>query len=338
MPISPPPFWPEKATEWIALIGGSLGGLLGTAGFILSILNYRRDRAKVRLALRTHMRVKNSPDFDPNADHLILTATNAGRRDIQLSHAGAEYYRGGGISFPDHLLYGAPVLSEKAPSYDYILKQDFDLSEIRYFSVGTPQGEHRLYLDPIPKHWWRALRTWPRRRRHRRDTDKRRKEQLAGDVFVPRRREESGKSTVTVRETRAQRMQRLGPLLAAVIEVLDEIHHFRQRFTNTFDHHNVLQRRPDPPLYARLESVREVAPTVSITADKHVAVAIERLKILDRLQQEVGQILRTSVGRGLTGEAAEEVRKQAEQECGYLEFYLKPVREEIERMHTEASE
>ena len=162
-----PPFWPEKATEWVSLFGG----LLGTAAFVLSILNYRRDRAKIRLRLKTHMRV-NSPQFDPNADHLILLATNAGRRDIQLTTAGAEYYRGGGFSFPDHILYGAPVLSEKAPEYTFILKQEFDLSEIRYFAVGTPQGERRLYLDSFPRRWWRTFRTWPSRRRHRRDQEK----------------------------------------------------------------------------------------------------------------------------------------------------------------------
>jgi hypothetical protein len=43
-----PSFWPEKATEWVALIGGSLGGLLGTSAFVLSTLNYRRDRVRLQ--------------------------------------------------------------------------------------------------------------------------------------------------------------------------------------------------------------------------------------------------------------------------------------------------
>jgi hypothetical protein len=133
-------------------------------------------------------------------------------------------------------------------------------------------------------------------------------------------------------------MERLGPLLAAVTDVLDHIHHLRQRFTNTFDHHNVLQRKPEPPLYASLEAVAGIASTISVKAHKHVAVAIERLKILDRLHQQVGNSLKNSLGRGLTGAAAEEVQKEAEQECKYLEFYLPPVREEIVRMIAEASD
>jgi hypothetical protein len=140
---------------------------------------------------------------------------------------------------------------------------------------------------------------------------------------------------LALQEAHLQRMERLGPLLATVVDVLNEVHYFRQRFTNTFDHHNILQQKPDPPLYAPLEAVRGIAPTVSLKMHNHISVAVARLKVLDHLHQEVGATLRGSVGRGLTGAAAEEVKKVAEEECKNLEFYLQPVREELERILTE---
>jgi len=140
---------------------------------------------------------------------------------------------------------------------------------------------------------------------------------------------------LALREAHSQRMARIGPLLAAVVDVLNHVHHLRQRFTNTFDHHNILQRKPDPPLYAPLEAVRGIAPTVSLKVHDHVSVAIERLKILDGLHQQVGAVLKSSFGRGLIGAAADEVKNQAEEECNHLEFYLIPVRAELERILSE---
>lgn len=337
MPVPPPPpFWPEKATEWVALIGGTLGGVLGTFGFILSILNYRRDRAKIRLHLRPHMRV-NAPGYDPNANHLILRVINEGRRSVQIAHGAARYYHGDHFTFAHTLVRGSPVLSEESPETTLIAKEDFVLDDIWYFYVAAPLREYRIYVHPIPKRWWRAIRTWPQRIRHDRQVRERRNNRESYEVIEAKADEVSDqKSVITVQDTKAQRMQRLGPLLTAVTDVLDHVHHFRQRFTNTFDHHNVLLRVPDPPLHAPLEAVAPIASTVSVKVHKNVGVAVERLRILDRLHQEVGASLRNSVGRGLTGSAAEAVKKQADEECKHLEFYLRPVREEVERMIEEA--
>ena len=41
-----PTFWPTKATEWIALVGG----VLGTFAFVLSVLDYRRDRPRLHFS------------------------------------------------------------------------------------------------------------------------------------------------------------------------------------------------------------------------------------------------------------------------------------------------
>lgn len=98
----------------------------------------------------------------------------------------------------------------------------------------------------------------------------------------------------------------------------------------------MLQRKPAPPLYGPLEAVAGIASTVSVKAHKNVAVAVKRLKVLDRLHRETGNTLRNSVSRGLTGAAAEEVKNIAEQECKYLEFYLQPVKAELQKLIDEA--
>jgi hypothetical protein len=182
MPIPPhSPFWPEKATEWLSLIGGLVGGIFGPGAFILSILNYRRDQAKIRLRIRPRMRVRAS-GYDPNTDHLLLIVVNEGRRPVQIAHAAAQYYRGDGFTFADTFVRGAPpVLSEESPETTIIARQEFNLDDIWYFYVAAPVREYRTYVHPIPKRWWRALRAWRQRIRLRQEVCDRRRKQLEKD-------------------------------------------------------------------------------------------------------------------------------------------------------------
>lgn len=85
--MSVPPFWPEKATEWVALIGGVMGGLLGTAAFALSLLNYRRDRANLKFVVtqETHYPPPEPDKFSiPDGIFFQLRITNVGRRPIRI--------------------------------------------------------------------------------------------------------------------------------------------------------------------------------------------------------------------------------------------------------------
>ena len=58
------------------------GLLFGLSGFVLSILNYRRDRPRVVVSLQWDMEVL--PAAGPSADGLtgLLRVTNAGRRPV----------------------------------------------------------------------------------------------------------------------------------------------------------------------------------------------------------------------------------------------------------------
>lgn len=337
MPVPASPFWPQKAHEWVALVGGGAGALLGISSFVVSLLNYRRDRAKIALVFRARVKV-SAAGYDPNALYHVLQVINEGRRDVQIARIDGNFYKGDGFMFTDPVVRGAAVLSEKSPEATFFVEDGgFNLADIWYFSAyDGARREYRLKIHRFPTRWNRALAAWPARMRLRRELrESARKKLDSYEVITAKvgtKREPTIKSRITVEETHAQRMTRLGPLLAAITDVLDHVHHYRQRFTNTFDHHNILQRRPDPALYAPLEAVAGVASTVSVKAHQRVALAIETLKQLDRLQQEVGASLKESAGRGLQGAAAAEVQMTADRHCDALEFHLRPVREEIEHV------
>jgi len=161
-PVMPvPAFWPEKATEWVALIGGALGALLGTSALVVSILNYRRDRSKLKFVANQetyYPEDESELDADeiyiPDKIILKLRVTNMGRRPIRIESAGA-------------LLYGTPVLlmltpekkdsdpagivlTESEPSAIYtsgpLKPEDLTIEHIERFEVcDSAYREHRHY-------------------------------------------------------------------------------------------------------------------------------------------------------------------------------------------------
>jgi hypothetical protein len=88
-------FWPEKATEWIALIGG---GAVGPLAFAISILGYRRDRAVLMFA------ASEEEYFDTGEPETLdasiyddktvfrLQVTNRGRRPVRIQSVGLRLY------------------------------------------------------------------------------------------------------------------------------------------------------------------------------------------------------------------------------------------------------
>ena len=63
---------------------------------------------------------------------------------IQIPHAIGQYYNGDAFTFPD---LSGPVLSEKSPNATFIVKEDFDVTDIWYVYVAAPVREYRAYLD-----------------------------------------------------------------------------------------------------------------------------------------------------------------------------------------------
>lgn len=68
---------------WLTATLAITGTATGVSGLVLSILNYRRDRA--RLAFRIDFNQQVDKDFDFSA---VVTIVNAGRRPIHASRVG----------------------------------------------------------------------------------------------------------------------------------------------------------------------------------------------------------------------------------------------------------
>ena len=99
--------------------------ILGTTGTVLGILNYNRDKAKIKVTLQWDMKILNNPKYDEYKSWGIITATNTGRRPIYISHASIKLPRG----FDEGYLLVAEAisgkkLSEGDPPETFILTQE----------------------------------------------------------------------------------------------------------------------------------------------------------------------------------------------------------------------
>ena len=64
----------------VTVIAAITGMILGTAGFVISVLNYLRDRPRVRVTLSWHM-----VDVHTKITRGLVRVTNVGRRPIFVS-------------------------------------------------------------------------------------------------------------------------------------------------------------------------------------------------------------------------------------------------------------
>jgi hypothetical protein len=73
----------------VPLVSALIGIAIGTAGFVLGVLNYLRDRPRVVVSLTWDLEPFGAATsvLDPNKPWGALTVTNIGRRPIFVSHA-----------------------------------------------------------------------------------------------------------------------------------------------------------------------------------------------------------------------------------------------------------
>lgn len=106
-------------------VAALLGVIFGTAGLVLGILNYLRDRPSVIVKLLWDMSVTENLKYDPRKQWALVTVTNVGRRPIYISHASLKLPRG---YKPSHLLIREAIsgqrLAEGDPPVTYVVSQD----------------------------------------------------------------------------------------------------------------------------------------------------------------------------------------------------------------------
>lgn len=81
-------------TGLITLIISVVGGMIGSAGLTLSILNYLRDRPVVKVSLQWDMSIKPTPFeslYDHNKPWGLIRVTNIGRRPTYIAVAAIQY-------------------------------------------------------------------------------------------------------------------------------------------------------------------------------------------------------------------------------------------------------
>jgi len=127
--------------EIVALVTGIVGAVLGTAGFVISVLAFLRDRPKLKVTLNWDFALLGG---DPNQKIGVVKVANVGRRPAFLSIVSLELPKGyrnthevlmdsvPGKELPEG---GAPA-SFKLP-YDGLEQYKKDWSRIRAMAQDT---------------------------------------------------------------------------------------------------------------------------------------------------------------------------------------------------------
>jgi len=106
-------------------MGTLIGVIAGTAGTVLGVLNYLRDRSKIMVELQWDTTAMNLPAYDPNIPWGVIRITNVGRRPTYISHVAIKLPVGYGAT---HLLIMEGLQGQKvgegAPPLIFPVKQE----------------------------------------------------------------------------------------------------------------------------------------------------------------------------------------------------------------------
>lgn len=142
-------------------IGALLGVVFGTGGLVLGIMNYLRDRPRVRVRLSWDMSVTDNPVYDPLRKWGLVVVANTGRRPIFISHASIRLPRGYEHT---HLLLreGLPGtrLAEGDPPVTYVVSQEGmekykkDWKKLKAIVIDSAGREYASGVDKTKRPSW----------------------------------------------------------------------------------------------------------------------------------------------------------------------------------------
>lgn len=124
----------------------ALGALIfGVAGFVLSVVNYLRDRAKIVVTLQWDMKLSTTGELAG-----IVSVSNTGRRPAYVSHAALKMPKG---AMNSHIILvdsiGGTKLEEGAAPLIYIVRYD----EALYDERNHWKGIRAQISDTTGKEW-----------------------------------------------------------------------------------------------------------------------------------------------------------------------------------------
>lgn len=135
------------------------GAILATLGTILSIFNYFRDRAKIKIEYRIHIKVHGQHNiYDPNKEYFNITVYNRGRRPVRIEKASIRIFGKDGpwIMLTDSFMaYRNKILNEENPRTEFFMEQNlFDVSKAYFIQINDGANRsYRKYFHNFPTFW-----------------------------------------------------------------------------------------------------------------------------------------------------------------------------------------
>lgn len=143
----------EITNDMISLWGAGLSTFLG----IIKLIEFYRDKAKIKIIFEKNKKILNNNSYDINKKYFIIKAINLGRRPIKIIKAGMEFTlenKNGAILAESFLKN--KILKEEDRSVAFIGEQNnTDFKKILYVYVEDDTGKkYKKYLHKIPTFWY----------------------------------------------------------------------------------------------------------------------------------------------------------------------------------------
>lgn len=139
---------------------------LATATAVVQILNFYKDRAKVKFGLRKNMSAVGMGERYAGLTMTIITATNAGRRPLTMNGFAFHYlYRKGERETDSYLFDVRPAIpceiTEGQQVSAFVNEAGVDFSTISHWYAWDTTGRHyRLNVAPWHRRWLSSFKRW----------------------------------------------------------------------------------------------------------------------------------------------------------------------------------